>query len=216
MGLLGAVLGGIGAALGGVCGAIGGALGAICTGIAGVLSALPLGLIVGTINLVCGIAKLLGIQKEKEKPEELGMKAEKSGKHLEDFPSYEEYKKHLDSIELTPEEKSRLENDENLKIKYGAIGSAILYEGIKNHYGMELPYENFVTMARMKLSPEEAKATLDKCKENGVKPDIKGAIEGTLPLSESDKVMDALESTINSSENKTKIQAELDEMLKNI
>lgn len=197
----------------GICSGIGGLIG----GVASVLSS-TLG-IAGTVisGIVCGIIKgiaaILGIGKEKEKPEELGLKAEKAERNLEDFDSFEEYKEYLDGIELTDEDLEKL-NDPEKKEAYTMVGTAVYLKGISEHYGMDITPGTIVKLAKLGVEkPEDAKAFLDKCKENGISPDLDGLSDGKLTTKEENKLIDTLKSSVGEMTEKDSISAKLDDML---
>lgn len=197
----------------GICSGIGGIVGGIASALSsalGIAGTAISGIVCGVIK---GIAAILGIGKEKEKPEELGLKAEKAERNLEDFDSFEEYKEYLDGIELTDEDLEKL-NDPEKKEAYIIIGTGVYLQGIKEHYDMDLTPGTFVKLAGIGVkNPEDAKAFLDKCKENGISPDLDGLSDGKLTTKEENKLIDTLKSSVGEMGEKDSISAKLDDML---
>ena len=152
---------GVGSALSAVGSAICRGVSSLCTAIAGttlggaiggVVSKLvatigvafpPLEIINAIIivaSIVSKIAEALGLkEKEKDEPDELAMKAEKSDKKPEDFDSTEAYIKHLqEEIELTDEEKDKLKNmDEEKRSAYRATGTYLYTKYINEKLGFD-------------------------------------------------------------------------------
>lgn len=196
-----------------VCSCIGGALSGVTSALSGALGlagSLVSGIVCGIIK---GIAAILGIGKEKEKPEEVGLKAEKADRNLEDFDSFEEYKEYLDGIELTDEDLEKL-NDPEKKEAYTMVGTGVYLQGINEHYGMEIKPETFVKLVGLGVkSPEDTKAFLDKCKENGVNPDLDGLEKGKLTTKEEDKLIETFKDSIGEMGAKDESSNKLDDML---
>lgn len=196
-----------------VCSCIGGAISSVSTALSSVLGlagSLVSGLVCGIIK---GVAAILGIGKEKEKPEELGLKAEKADRNLEDFDSFEEYKEYLDGIELTDEDMEKL-NDPEKKEAYTMVGTGVYLQGINDHYGMDIKPETFVKLVGLGVkNPEDTKAFLDKCKENGVNPDLDGLEKGKLTTKEENKLIETFKGSIGEMSDKDEISNRLDEML---
>lgn len=199
-----------------VCSCIGGAISAVATGLSSALSlagSLVSGIVCGIIK---GIAAILGIGKEKEKPEELGLKAEKAERNLDEFDSFEEYKEYLDGIELTDEDLEKL-NDPDKKEAYSLVGNGIYLKGISEHYGMEITPDTLVKLVGLGIqTPEDTKAFLDKCKEDKVNPNLAGLEKGELSDSEQSKLVNTLKESVVGMSNEESISSKLDEMLSNL
>lgn len=91
-------------------------------------------------NIVSKLAEAIGIkEKDKDEPDELAMKAEKSDKKPEDFDSVEEYIKYLqEEIELTDEEKEKLEKmDDEKRSAYRATGTYLYTKCINEKLGLD-------------------------------------------------------------------------------
>lgn len=213
---------------GGLCSAVSNAIGSFCSGVGGVISRCVSGLanalsvvgsaISGAISgIIKGIANIIGISDERERPEELALKAEKSDKSLEDFDSFEEYKSYLDKIELTKEDMLKLNDKDNLEA-YSIIGTGIYLQGINEHYGMNINPKTLVTLYKELgiKTPEDTKEFLDKCKENGVSPDLAELEEGGLTRSEEDKLISTLKDSVMNMSNKDDISQRLDKMLEQL
>lgn len=200
----------------------------ICSGIGGIISGAVSGLtnvlsVAGSAisGLVCGvikgIASILGIADEKEKPEELGLKAEKAERNLEDFDSFEEYKEYLDAIELTDEDLEKL-NDPEKAQAYELTGTGIYLQGINDYYGMDIKPQTFVELVKLGVkNPEDTKKFLDKCKESKINPDIEGMTKGELTTKEENSLVSTLKaSVLEMKDNKEEISKRLDDMLSNL
>lgn len=161
MGLLGSFFSGVGHALSSVGHAICRGVGSLCTAIAGtslggaiggVVSKLvtaigvafpPLEIINAILivaSIVSKIAEAIGIkEKDKDEPDELAMKAEKSDQKPEDFDSTEAYIKHLqEEIHLSDEEKEELKNmDEEKRSAYRATGTYLYTKCINEKLGFD-------------------------------------------------------------------------------
>ncbi len=91
-------------------------------------------------DIVSKIAQALGLkEKDKDEPDELAMKAEKSDQKPEDFDSTEAYIKHLqEDIQLSDEEKEELNNmDEEKRSAYRATGAYLYTKGINEKLGFD-------------------------------------------------------------------------------
>lgn len=196
-----------------ICSSIGGALSGIATGLSSTLGLAGIAIAGVVCGIIKGVSSILGISKEKEKPEELGLRAEKADRNLEEFDSFEEYKEYLDGIELTDEDFEKL-NDPEKKEAYSMVGTGVYLQGINEHYGIDIKPETYIKLAGLGVkSPEDTKAFLDKCKENGVNPDLDGLEKGKLTSKEEDKLIETFKGSIGEMENKDEISSKLDEML---
>ncbi len=197
------------------CSLAGGLIGSLSTGIVSALS-LAGPLVSIAIGLVKGIADILGIGEKEEKPEELGLKAVKADKKLEDFDSFEEYKSYLDKINLSKEDLAELDNPTK-KFVYKSIGIGVYIKGINEHYGMEIPISTYIKMADLGInSSKEAKTVLDTYKDKNINPDIEKAVNSELGLSEAKQIVGTLKEGIAKLENGDNILAKLDKMLEEI
>lgn len=91
-------------------------------------------------DIVSKMAEALGLkEKEKDDPDELAMKAEKSDKKPEDFDSTEAYIRHLQKeIELTDEDKEKLESmDDEKRSAYRATGTYLYTKYINEKLGFD-------------------------------------------------------------------------------
>ena len=127
-----------GTALGG---AIGGVVSKLVTTIGVAFPPLEIiNAIIVVASIVSKIAEALGLKdKEKDEPDELAMKAEKSDKKPEDFDSTEAYIKHLqEEIKLTDEEKEKLKNmDDEKRSAYRATGTYLYTKCINEKLGFD-------------------------------------------------------------------------------
>lgn len=156
---------GLGSFLGGACRAIGSALSSGISRVCSLIGGSALGsalssavsrfvgvvatpfpaleiakVIVTVAQIIVKVAEALGLKEtEKDEPEELAYKAEKSDKKPDDFDSTEEYIRHLqDDIELSEEDKKKLEEmDEDELSAYRATGTYIYTKGINEKLGFD-------------------------------------------------------------------------------
>ena len=198
--------------VGSICSSIGGAIGSIGKVVSGALSILtgPVASIV--MGAVMGVGKLLGITTEKEKPEELGMKAAKSDKRLEDFNSYKEYKNYLNSIELTREDMKKMEEN---KSAYAHIGTAVCLQGINDFYDMPISIETFIALAQIGLkNGNSIKTLLDEYKKKNIKPNIDKVVSGkNITPMESDKILGVLNEVLEKMNDGSKLEERLNNMM---
>lgn len=161
-----------------VCSAIGGALFSGVGGVAAVASALIPGvglpeivLAVKVISvIVSSVAEILGLTTKEEKPEQIGMAAEEADLKPADFDSVSEYIDYLRNEMKTMDLDRRVEGlSDEARVKYQAIGSAILIKGIEEKYsGLEIPADFWQTAAKLDLKGEEVKTYMDTFKESGI------------------------------------------------
>lgn len=196
----------------GACSIIGGAIGSLGNAVSRALSIVGSALSSAVINVVMGVGKILGAVNEKDRPEELGMKAVKAEKRLEDFDNYKEYKSYLDSIELTKEDMKKMEEH---KVAYSYIGTGVCLQGIKETYEMPLTIGTFINLVKMGINDEnKVKVVLDEYKEKNVRPDIDKMISGkNITPMESDKVLEVLNEALKKIENSSEIEEKLNKML---
>ena len=157
MGLSSSIGHAISSAVSGVCSCVS----RICSGIAGALGGTSLGnaissfvtkigvaipglniisAIIVVASIVCTIAEVLGLKKEKEdEPDELAMKAEKDDMKPEDFDSTEAYIKHLqEDVTLTKEEKEKLDKmSPEERSAYRATGTYLYTKAINEKLGFD-------------------------------------------------------------------------------
>jgi len=115
------------------------------------------------------IAKALEIIKEEENVEELGDKAMRADKKMEDFDSVNEYIEYLrNEIKTSQEELKKLPLEERLARR--AIGSALLSKAISERKSLEIPVEFWKEAVEARLSAKEIDYFLDKFKKAGISP----------------------------------------------
>ena len=194
------IFSGICSFVGGICSSIGGAIGGICSAVSGALSLLTGGVASAVIGLVMGLGKILGKVDEDEKPEELGMKAAKAEKKLEDFDNFDEYKSYLNSIELTDEDRKEIDKH---KEEYAHIGTGVCLQGVNECYSHPMSIDDLISLQKMGIDkPEEIKTFLDNCEKKNIKPSVNSLVTGkNITRQESDKVLGILNSTFEKMEN---------------
>lgn len=189
-----------------VCSIVGGAISGVCSTIGGVIGKIGsvlshLGPIFETVaNIVEKIAVIIGISEKDEKPEELGLRAEKADKKLEDFDSVKEYKEYLSSIEITDEDFSKINESDISKASYAMAGVAINTKAISEVYG----FDTEKLIGALKVinsdlgieSPEDTKVILDKFSEKNLEPNLEGLKRANIGLTEQKEIAHTLEEGI--------------------
>jgi hypothetical protein len=177
----------VSSAVSSVCSAIGGSLftGGLAEIAAGIIApVLPIpGLgelliaIMVIVKVVGAVAEALGIKKEDETPEELGMKAEIADKKPEDFDSIQEYIKYLrEEVEIDKEQVEELSEED--KAKYAVIGSSLYIKDAEERFGIDIPSELWYTAGRLQ---DEGKLEEGKSTEF-IKAGIESASKGDIDL----------------------------------
>ena len=133
MGIFSAIGGFVSGLCSSIGGAIGGFLGTAATAIAGLVGGPVFGAVVA---LISAISTIIGLTKKDEKQEELGAKASLSDKKPQDFDSYQAYIDHVSNIELTPEIKDKLKNDESFKTECITMGASLQWYGLNEKIGV--------------------------------------------------------------------------------
>lgn len=120
------------------------------------------------INIVAGIAELLGLKPEKESAEELGAKAKEAPLKQDDFESTEAYIHYLrNEIELDKEKFEKM--DEHEKLACSAVGASLYAKNIEERIGVKLSPEFLLIAGKLEMKALEVKAFIDSFKENGLK-----------------------------------------------
>nr|WP_241635264.1 hypothetical protein [Fusobacterium gastrosuis] len=214
--VFGVILGGlsaIGGALATFCSTIGGALGTAISTIGIALAKLTPELINAVSNLITAVSQIFDILTKDEKPEEIGLKASLSDRKPEDFDSTLEYIQHLRSMQLSPEDLEKL-NDEKMKDVYKIGGMAIQINGINEKIGMDLNIGDYVKFAEIGIKTgEQVKEIIEKFKEKDVEPNINDAIEGNLDIEEASDIIQTLKEGVLEIEDNNEIWKQLNEML---
>lgn len=192
-----------------ICSAIGGALSTAATAIGNFANIIiekgpilfpkiePLRIIITVVGAIVGaIAEALGLkQKEKDDPEELGMKAEQADKKPEDFESTEAYIKYLhDEVKVDEEKKKKLTEEE--QAAYSAIGSKLYLDATTEKLGLEkdsITPEMLLDAAKLKLSGNEIVEILRETRTAGIEPNkVSEFLHGKTKMDESTKVSSAM------------------------
>ena len=134
------------------------------------------------------IAKALGIIKNEENVEELGDKAMRADKKMEDFDSVNEYIEYLrNEIKTSQEELKKLPLEERLARR--AVGSALLSKAISERKSIEIPVEFWEETVKAGLNAKEIDYFLDKFKKAGIAPvDFAKYLRRELNLEEENKI----------------------------
>ena len=205
----------IGGFVSGLCssigGAIGGFLGTAATAIAGLVGGPVFGAVVA---LISAISTIIGLTKKDEKQEELGAKASLSDKKPQDFDSYQAYIDHVSNIELTPEIKDKLKNDESFKTECTTMGASLQWYGLNEKIGIMMDIPSFTKLVESGIkTPEQFQTIANTFKSKEVEPKISDAIEYKLPMKERTEVLDTLKEGVDKLEGSKEIFEKLDKML---
>ena len=135
-----------------------------------VLGLEPVGIFRTIANVISCIAEVLGLkQKDKDSPEELGLKMEQEDKKMEDFSSTEEYIQYLHkAIELDKEKMNALSMEE--KAAYTSVGGYTYLKCASEKLGFDQPIgpELVMDYVRLDMQPEEFVTYMEKMKEANV------------------------------------------------
>jgi len=145
--------------------AIGGTLGAL----AGAVLKVATPYLSALMTIVNVISQVLGILKPDESPEELGDKAMRSDKSLEDFDTTQEYIAYLrEEVDFDKEEFDKLSDEE--KLGRSVIGTAISMKAINETKGFDISLDTWTSMAKLYdkgvLNNDNLNGFLDEFKEN--------------------------------------------------
>ena len=195
----------------GLFSAIGGFLGTAATAIAGLVGGPVFGAVVA---LISAISTIIGLTKKDEKQEELGAKASLSDKKPQDFDSYQAYIDHVSNIELTPEIKDKLKNDESFKTECTTMGASLQWYGLNEKIGIMMDIPSFTKLVESGIkTPEQFQTIANTFKSKEVEPKISDAIEYKLPMKERTEVLDTLKEGVDKLEGSKEIFEKLDKML---
>ena len=211
MGIFSAIGGFVSGLCSSIGGAIGGFLGTAATAIAGLVGGPVFGAVVA---LISAISTIIGLTKKDEKQEELGAKASLSDKKPQDFDSYEAYIDHVSNIELTPEIKDKLKNDESFKTECTTMGASLQWYGLNEKIGIMMDIPSFTKLVESGIkTPEQFQTIANTFKSKEVEPKISDAIEYKLPMKERTEVLDTLKEGVDKLEGSKEIFEKLDKML---
>ncbi|NPA11100.1 MAG: hypothetical protein GXO62_02535 [Epsilonproteobacteria bacterium] len=121
-------------------------------------------------TVIEGIAKKLGLIEINDNAEDLGDRAMRADKKMEDFESVNEYIDYLkNKISSTP--KDQLENlPAHERFARKAVGNAILSKALEEKLKMEIPVDFWVEAVKAGLSGREIDEMLKRFKLQGIKP----------------------------------------------
>ena len=211
MGIFSAIGGFVSGLCSSIGGAIGGFLGTAATAIAGLVGGPVFGAVVA---LISAISTIIGLTKKDEKQEELGAKASLSDKKPQDFDSYQAYIDHVSNIELTPEIKDKLKNDESFKTECTTMGASLQWYGLNEKIGIMMDIPSFTKLVESGIkTPEQFQTIANTFKSKEVEPKISDAIEYKLPMKERTEVLDTLKEGVDKLEDSKEIFEKLDKML---
>lgn len=174
---VGSFFSGVASAVGSFISSVGGSLGTICKALSPYV-----GVVLKSLgSIVENLSKVFGLVNEKEDVEEFGLKAECSNKKPENYDSYSAYINDVEKVELTPDQKLKLNNPEE-KAKLKVVGTAILIEGLSEKIGVDLPIGFWVGLAKSGLSVVEIKSVLDIVAKIQKAPDLERYFSNNLEV----------------------------------
>jgi hypothetical protein len=145
------------------------------------------------LNVVETIAKSLGIIKQEDNNEDLGDRAMRAEKNIEDFDSTRDYINYLrEEIKAkTKDEFERLSPEERLARR--ALGASILSKAIEEEFDTKIPIEFWEKAIKLGLDSKEIEEILEKFKSVGIKPEefIK-YLKRELNIQDEDKIENSL------------------------
>ena len=140
------------------------------------------------IEVVSGIIKMVaeyfGVLKPEDDIEELGAKAMKSDKKVEDFDSVSEYIDHLrNDIELEKNEMKKMGIDQKLACK--AVGSAITSKALSEKVGIDIPVSFWIEVGKQSMTFKEAATLIETYKNSGTPIQLSEYLKGELKVKDS-------------------------------
>ncbi len=139
------------------------------------------------------VAKELDIIKPEDNIEDLGDRAMRADKKIEDFENTTEYINYLKyAIKPKPrDEFERLSPEE--RVARRALGASILSKAIEEKYDMKIPVEFWAKATRVGLNDKEIQGILQKFKDVGIEPEqFVRYLEKELEMKNEDKVENVL------------------------
>ena len=217
----------IGSAISSVCSAIGSAFSTVGSGITSfatkLLTPFPqlelaIKAIYIVVEIVSGIAELLGLKPEKETAEELGAKAKDAELKQEDFASTEKYIEYLrNEVAFDKEKFDKMSPEEQLACR--TIGTSLYAKNIEEKVGVSLSPEFLLKAGKLEMKASEVKSYMDAFKESGLK-DMKamsdyltGRLDEKTDLHVESAIISGLKN-INPNMSEKNIQSKLGEMTK--
>jgi acyl carrier protein len=145
------------------------------------------------VKVVENVAKALGIIKPEDDSENLGDRAMRADKKIEDFDSTRDYIEYLrNEIKAkSKEEIERLSPEERLARR--ALGTSILSKSIEEEFDIKIPVEFWAKVAKVGLSGVEIENILKKFKDVGIEPEkFVKYLKRELKIEDEDKLEDTL------------------------
>jgi len=151
------------------------------------------------IKAIVIVAKILEVFNAEEDVDEIGAKAMKSDKNIDDFDSVDEYMQHLrNDIELTKEELENASDEKKLARK--VIGASIALKGISQKKNMDVSADFMIKAVGKGLSGEDIYDMLDDFKNDKLTPqDFVDYVNNQISTSKEEKMDDLVEQTIKKS-----------------
>jgi phage-related minor tail protein len=133
------------------------------------------------------------IIRENDSVEDIGDRAMRADKKVDEFDSVNEYINYLrEKIKATPKEELEMLPPEE-RLARRAVGSALLSKAISEKKSLEIPVEFWNEAVRLGLSAKEIDKFLDKFKKAGIEPkDFLKYLKRELSIKEESKLDNAL------------------------
>jgi acyl carrier protein len=145
------------------------------------------------VGVVETIAKALGIIKPEDDSEDLGDRAMRAEKTIEDFDTTRDYINYLkqEIRAKTKDELEKLSPEERLARK--ALGTSILSKAIEEEFDTSIPVEFWEKATKAGLGSKEIQEILQKFKDVGIEPSqFVKYLKRELNIKDEDKIEDVL------------------------
>lgn len=182
MGLWGAICGAVSSAVSFV-GSCVNSLGRAVVGMASTLIKELAPIIDTVITIIKLVAEHFGVLKPEDDIEDLGARAMKSDKKVEDFDSVNEYIDHLrNDIELEKDELKKMSEGQKLACK--AVGATITSKALSEKIGIEIPADFWVEVGKHSMTFKETLGLIDAYKNNNMPIQFADYLKGNMKFTD--------------------------------
>lgn len=178
MGFLGAICGAISSAVSFV-GSCVSSLGKAVVGMASTLIKELAPIIDTVVTIIKLVAEHFGVLKPEDDIEDLGARAMKSDKKVEDFDSVNDYIDHLrNDIELEKDELKKMNESEKLACK--AVGATITSKALSEKIGVEIPADFWIEVGKHSMNYKETLGLIEAYKSNNMPIQFADYLKGNM------------------------------------
>ena len=178
MGFWGAVCGAVSSAVSFV-GSCVSSLGKAVVGMASTLIKELAPVIDTVVTIIKLVAEHFGVLKPEDDIEDLGARAMKSDKKVEDFDSVNDYIDHLrNDIELEKDELKKMNEGQKLACK--AVGSTITSKALSEKIGIEIPADFWVEVGKHSMTFKETLGLIEAYKNNNMPIQFADYLKGNM------------------------------------